>query len=92
MGMSTHVVGFVPRDETWEKYEKVYISCKEAGVEPPAEVMEFFDWKDPRNSPGKEVDIESAVEEYRAEMRDGYTINLSELPKNVTVVRVYNSY
>lgn len=92
MGMSTHVVGFIPRDEKWEKYEAIYRSCEEAGVEPPDEVMEFFEWESPLGKPGQVVDISQAVEDFAGEAEYGFTVNLSELPKNVTAVRFFNSW
>lgn len=95
MGMSTHVVGYVPRDEKWEKYVTIYRNCEDAGVEPPDEVLDFFDWsslEEVEKLPGREVDIESAVEEYFGDSSTGYTINLPELPREVTAIRVYNSY
>jgi hypothetical protein len=91
MGMSTDVVGYVPRDEKWKKYETIYRNCVDAGVEPPDDVMEFFGWEDIEEIeklPGREVDIERAVEEYFEECYT--TVNLSELPEEITAIRVYN--
>lgn len=92
MGMHTVVEGFTPRDEKWEQYEAVYRSCEEAGVEPPDEVMEFFQWECPYDRPGQRVDISQATEKFVELGRSGYVVVLSELPKNVTAIRFYNSY
>lgn len=92
MGMSTHVVGYVPRDEKWNKYEKIYRACDEAGIDIPDEVLDYFDDEPPYDKPGKEVDIDSAVADFNDEYRSGYSIDLSKLPDNVTILRFYNSW
>ena len=32
MGMSTHIVGFRPADEAWNKHKKVWDTCVGAGL------------------------------------------------------------
>lgn len=93
MSMSTHVVGFKPADERWHQMKAIWDSCEAAGIEPPESVSAFFDWSDP-DPAGVEVAIERtpAVQEYRADMREGFEINIKLLPPDVTIVRVYNSY
>lgn len=92
MGMSTHVVGFIPPDEQWHKMVKVYNACRAAGLPVPKECEVFFDYEDPAGLPGREVVLKKGVQEYRADMRDGYDIHLDQLPKEVKIIRVYNSY
>jgi hypothetical protein len=96
MGMSTHVVGFRPPDEKWKAMAAVWDSCKAAGIEPPREVSEFFDWREP-DSNGVEIKETAltkagAVREWHDDCRSGYEIDVSKLPPDVTVVRVYNSW
>lgn len=91
--MSTHVVGFRPPDKKWEKMRKVWESCVEAGVEPPDDVVEFFGDEEP-DPAGVEVDLEEcgAATEYSAEGRDGYEVDVTKLPKGVSIVRFVNSW
>lgn len=89
MGMSTHIVGFKPPDEKWEKMKAIWDSCKKAGIDCPNEVDEYFEGEPP-DSAGVEVEIEGC--EWSDEMREGFEIKLDELPKDVKTVRFYNSY
>lgn len=92
MGMSTHVKGFRPADEQWEKMKQIWETCEEADVPIPKEVEEFFDDEEPGDRPGMEIDLGDAVSEYNADMMDGYEIDITKLPPGVKIIRVYNSY
>jgi len=93
MGMSTHVIGFKPPDAKWRQMKKAYDSCHAAGVEPPKEVSAFFEWGAPDEA-GVEVNIEAheCCTEYNEEMVDGFEIDVTKLPKDVTRIRFWNSY
>ena len=91
MGMSTHVVGFKPPDDRWKKMKAVHDSCIEAGLEPPEEVQEFFDWCTPDPS-GVEIDIPHTGYSDRGTLREGFEIDVSHLPPGVTKIRFWNSY
>ena len=92
MGMSTHVVGFVPPDEEWEKKKAVWNACKEAGIKLPSEVESYFDCNDPNGLPGLEVSIGEALEWFSEEWRQGYDVRLDKLPPNIKVLRFFNSW
>lgn len=92
MGMSTHIVGFRPPDERWNKMKAIWESCEAAGVPVPGDVSEFFEQEDPADRPGMEIDISDAVCGYGSEGHDGYEVDISKLPDGVSVVRFYNSY
>jgi hypothetical protein len=87
--MSTHVLGFKPPDEKWKKMKAIWDSCQAAGIDPPQEVEKFFDYCDPDPN-GVEVKIEAT--EWRDNAREGYEIDVSKLPKDVTILRFYNSW
>jgi hypothetical protein len=92
MSISTHVVGFRPPDAHYLKMAKVWHTCEEAGVEPPAEVSKYFDHVEP-DPAGMEVDIAKAVTEWTdGDMCQGYEIDVTKLPKGVTIIRSYTSY
>jgi hypothetical protein len=92
MGMSTHIVGFMPADQEWDKMLKVFEVCKTAGVAPPEEVARFFGYEDPTGKPGAEVDIEEHVKEWNDNYRSGFEVVLDGLPDKVKVIRFYNSW
>lgn len=78
------VIGFTPPDEEWQKMKKVWDSCTEAGLPIPNEVQEFFNYEDP-DPAGIVTDIPQTP--YRAEMIDGYEVEVAKIPKNVKTLR-----
>lgn len=91
MSMSTHVVGFRPPDDKWKKMKEAYDACHKAGVMVPPEVDDFFEGEEPSNN-DMQVDISKAVKPFRADMQEGYEVDITKLPKDVKVVRFFNSY
>lgn len=89
MGMSTHVIGFKPPDEKWQKMKAVWDSCKKAGVDIPPDVEDFFNGEPPDDMG---VEVELPVHEWRDDMRRGFELYVSELPVDVKVIRFYNSW
>lgn len=92
MSMSTHVVGFKPADSKWKQMKAIWDACDKAKVSVPKEVLNFFEGVYPDDQPGMEVKINDAVVEYNAEARNGYDIDITKLPKDVKIVRVYNAW
>ncbi len=92
MSMSTHVVGFRPADEKWKKMKAVWDACKMAGTEVPNTVIQFFGGEAPGDKPGMEVKLDRAVIEWNDDYRQGYEVDLTKLPPDVTVLRFYNSW
>lgn len=93
MGMSTHIIGFRPSDDTWHKMKCVFDSCREANVPLPKEVEQFFNGETPDAS-GVKVDLNRhpCVQDYKDDMREGFEVDLSKLPPHVTKLRFYNSW
>lgn len=96
MSMSTHVIGFKPPDAKWTAMKNAWDACKAAGIPVPDAVHEFFgyDTPDPLGVFVTEKDLVKcgALREWRDECRDGYEVVVANLPPDVTVVRVYNSW
>lgn len=97
MGMSTHVIGFIPPDAYWNARLAVYNSCKAAGVPVPKEVDEFFGYEDPTGKPGRAVDLvkQGCAKQWFGEAGDakeGFEINVDLLPPTIKTIRFYNSY
>lgn len=87
MSMSTHVCGIRPPDEKWKKMKAAFDSCQNAGIEVPDEVWDFFGGERPDEA-GVIVALPTdCATEWRAEMQDGYEVDISKLPKDVTVIR-----
>lgn len=100
MSSSLCIVGIKPPDETWRKMKAVYDSCLAAGVAAPREVINFFNGECPDDA-GVVLDLTpssyrtqdpTVVSEYKAEMRDGFEVDLALLPKDIKRLRFYVSY
>lgn len=93
MGMSTHLLGFKPPNEKWKKMKAIYDACHAADMDVPKEVDNFFGFDTPDDA-GVEVDIEEhdCCQEYNEDGSEGFEIDVSKLPKDVTILRFYNSW
>lgn len=93
MGMSTHVIGFKPPDKDWKRMKQVWDSCTAAGIDPPKEVLDFFEGAPPDDA-GVEVDLEGAgvIKEWSDDSCAGYDVDVAKLPPDVKVVRFYNAW
>lgn len=91
MGMNTSVTGFRKPDKEFFKMKKVWDACKEANVPIPDDVEEYFDYSRPDNT-GIELSLKKYVEEVKGDMEEGFQIEISKLPKNITHIKFTNSY
>lgn len=87
-----------PPDAKWKKMKAAWDACEAAGVEPPDDVLEFFDHEEP-NEHGVVMDLldfdepgHESVSEVEEDMTDGYYVDLTKLPKDVTMLRFTMSY
>jgi hypothetical protein len=100
MGMSTHIKAFIPdTDPEYQKHKKVAQTCIEAGVSLPEETAKYFNCTPNTYWDGIiEQKLETRLKlgehytEYRADMCEGFEIDLAKLPEGVTRIRFYNSY
>ena len=72
--------------------KQIWELCEAAEVPIPEGVMKFFDGEPPGDKPGAEVSIKKAVKEWSNEYSEGYELDLSKLPRDVKVLRFYNSW
>ena len=93
MGMSTSVLGFKPADEKFYKMKSVFESCQELGIAPPDEVEDYFDGYGVEGD-GVRVEIEEmdCCSEYSNETESGYEVDITKLPKDIKIIRFYNSF
>lgn len=92
MGMSTHVVGYKPADETWKKMKAVWDSCRVAEVPVPKTVNDYFGGEYPGDAPGMEISIKGATREFSVDSSDIIEIDISKLPTGVSFIRFCNSW
>ncbi len=92
MSLSTHAVGFRRPDEQWRKMKAAWEACEAAGAPIPVEVSEFFNDEPPDDKPGMEIELGDACVEYTDDMIRGYEIDVSKLPPELTIIRVYNYF
>lgn len=95
MSMSTHVLGFRPPDEKWKKMKQAWDACESAGVPQPREVEVFFGSvaPDPRGVEVRLLEGErGCLRVWRDEGAEGYEVDLTKVPKDVTILRFYNSW
>lgn len=92
MSMSTHAVGFRQADEQWRKMKAAWEACEAVGAPIPVEVSNFFDDEPPGDKPGMEIALGDACVEYTDDMISGYEVDVSKLPAELTIIRVYNSF
>ena len=99
MGMSMNVHVFKPANEKWRKMKAIWDSCQQAGISTPDEVDKYFNGEPPDEAgvkAGYFSDMDNKFPEwlkrYSADMRDGFEIDTTKLPKDVSVVRFVCSY
>jgi hypothetical protein len=96
MGMSTHVVGFKPPDEKWQRMKAAWDACKTAGVDVPEEIERYFEGEEP-DPQGVEIDDDAltqcgALTPWTDDYAEGFQLEISKLPRDVRVIRFYNSW
>jgi hypothetical protein len=95
MGMSTHVIGFIPdNDSVYLKHKKVLEACIEAGIkELPKETAEYFGSKSPYEGLLEEkLQVTVPVKEWGNEYSSGYEVEVNQIPQGVKTIRFYNSW
>ena len=91
MSMTMHVIGFRPPEAKWKRMKKVYDACRDAKVNLPDEVRKFFEGEEPDDR-GVEVNIDCAVTKHERGGENGFEVDVSKLPSDVTRIRFYNNY
>ncbi len=100
MSMSTFLTGFRKPDEKFQKMKTAWEACKAAGIEPPEEIDKFFDGDSPE-SHGLPITLaandkvyahDGSVRLYREDCKDGFVVDLDNLPQDIRVLKFHNSY
>lgn len=97
--MSTRVEAIKPPNKKWEAMKAVYDACVAAGTSTPKEVDDFFNGGSPDTIGVIAATVHDStkllppwVTKVEREMESGFEIDVTKLPKDVTVVRFTNSY
>ncbi len=77
------------KTEKWHKMKGAWDACNEAGIDPPDDVLDYFDSEYPENAIcGEPVDVsEKCLQEIDEDNETGYLIILDELPEDVKYVK-----
>lgn len=93
MSESYHVQGIVPPDDKYTAMLDIWNSCTKQDIEPPKEVVDFFDGEPP-SIDGILVDLSNhaCVDRYSADMRTGFDVDIESIPDHVKHLRFFVSY
>lgn len=89
MDITFSVIGFKQPDEKWKQMKAVHDACKKAGIEVPREIQKFFNYDPPKDN-GVKVDL--PLEEIKEYSEAGYLLKVADIPKDVTIIKIYESY
>jgi hypothetical protein len=87
--MSTHIVGFKLPGEKWYHMRAIWDGCKKANIDIPKEVLKYFNHEEP-NDTG--VEVELPHHKWSDHMKAGLEIEVESIPKDITLIRFYNSW
>lgn len=91
--MSSHLVAFIPdNDPTYQKHLRIFQMCKTEGVSLPKETEDYFGGEKPEEKLRFPLTKGVHYKNHSEEMEDGFEVDLSKLPKEVTRLRFVNSY
>jgi hypothetical protein len=91
MSMSTSVIGFRPPDQKWMKMKAAWDACVDAGIPIPKDIDTFFGYEEP-DKEGVRVDLGDALKEWSQDSTMYRDVDISKLPKDVTIIRFSNSW
>ncbi len=92
MSMTTYVEAIRKPDDRFREMLHVYQTCKDAGVDPPLEVIEYFDHEEPNPKGTRATLGPECCRSVNADMAEGYEVELALLPENTTHIRFVNSW
>jgi hypothetical protein len=88
-----HIVGLRPPNDKWKKMKAIYDSCVAGEVPIPKAVEDFFNGEPP-DATGVKVPLPGhiSVKAWRDDSAEGIEVDVTMLPKGVTILRFYNSW
>lgn len=93
MSTSRHVCGIKPADEKYKQMKVVYDACTVVGIEIPGEVYDFFNGNEPDPN-GVVVSPlpDFCLTPFNENGSAGFYIDVPNLPKDVTIIKFWNSW
>lgn len=91
MSMSTDVFGIRPPNDKWREMKKIYDSCVKLKEDVPEFVWKYFNGATPEPD-GVVVELSGCAKEWSDDDRQGIEVEVAKLPKDVTIIRFYNSW
>lgn len=88
------ICGVKPPDKEYKKKLKAFKALKEAGIDVPEELEEYFGYQESPIEGGMEVEVPYSSEEvYNGDYYDDvYTIDLKDVPKDVKQIKIKKYY
>lgn len=101
MSMTLNIEGVKVRDSKWENMKKIWDACSATNIPIPKEVNDYFNGETP-DEKGVKVSLIPCVAilknsyqiatKYSDEYSEGYEINVKEIPADITIIRITNSW
>lgn len=91
MAMVVNIIGLESDDDTYQKMRDVYYACDKANIEPPEEVLEYFNFEPPKDEP-PQIDISECITKRDVEYTDSWEICVSKIPVTTSFIRIDISY
>jgi hypothetical protein len=101
MSMSMHCEAVKPADENYKRKAEAYRACEAAGIGIPDELLKFFDDEPPDATGTKQTlgtghsapdNLHPSCAKYKADMEEGFEVDITKLPEGTRFVRFYCSY
>lgn len=90
MSVSLGVYVIRPADDTYRKKLAAWLALKDAGIDAPKALQEYFGWEEPDEKGLVQYlhHDHPALEAYADDCAEGYTVDLSKLGPDVRYLRV----
>lgn len=93
MGADLFVQGFAQPNKEFKQMLEAFNACKRAGVEPPKEVWDFFNWENPSpHGIPVEKDSLTGITEKCVDGTHSYIVEIDKLPPEIETIEIGISY
>jgi len=91
MSRTRFIEGIVPPDDDWRYMKAIVDACDKAGIGWPERVNDFFEGEKP-DPAGMTIDLKEYCREWGDMDRDGFEIDVVDIPEKVNTIRVYETW
>ena len=90
--MGLHLYAVTPAtDKKWKKMKAIWDACKDAKIDPPPEVDEFFNGETPDDD-GVVEEIDELLSRRDSNGYDSWDIAIKRIPEGATMLRIDMHY